>query len=381
MPGGPLDTKGERTPLAAAGHGRNLHTLGLGTTTVCLSVGLINFNRYLMEQSRFPYAVPLVLIHMAFCSTLAVALRLVRPSLYPSLTDPVKCVTLDRQFFACGVLPIGAVFAASLVLSNLAYNKLSVAFLQMLKESNIVFVYALSLVVALEAFSWQHVQVIIFAIFAASLTIKGELHFSMSGFLIQLASMLCECVRIVLQSLLLSGRRLDPMSYVLIVSPVCFLLLGGLVALLLLLPRGLTGPGFALPSGDTLWAFAPLLLANCCVAFALNLSISGLLKYTSATSYIFVGVLKDIVAVLVSVLLLGEAVSRLQALSFALQICTVVVWSLMRAQPQHFDRGLLAGLAAVARGAVAPGRGASGATAGAEDAPEAAAGARQSKAV
>jgi len=347
-----MATKDERTPLtqqpaaslpSAPSAGR---TLAYGLMTICFSVSLINFNNYLMTEGRFPYALPLVLLQMAFCSSFAIVLRYVQPSLFPALTDPIKRVPIDKDFVVSGVLPIGAAFSASLVLTNLAYEKLSVSFLQMLKECNIIIVYAFSLVAALEIFSWRHVQVILFAMVAASLTISGELHFSMDGFMIQVSSMVCECLRIVLQSVLLSGKKLDALSYVLVVSPVCFVFLGGLWLLLLALPAGALGTGLALPSWAILHEYAPLLLGNCCLAFSLNVSIALLIKNTSAVSYIFCGVLKDIVAVLVSVVVLHESISPVQCVSFSMQIFAVVVWSLLKSKPENFEQGLISGVGA-----------------------------------
>mmetsp|Transcript_100126 Transcript_100126/g.258800 ORF Transcript_100126/g.258800 Transcript_100126/m.258800 type:complete len:386 (-) Transcript_100126:103-1260(-) len=345
-----MAAKDERTPLAPAASDASASrkdlwkTLGFGFTTILCSVGLINFNSYLMADGRFPYAAPLVLMHMAFCSTFALVLRFLQPSLYPALTDPHKRVPIDADFLLRGVLPIGAVFSASLVLTNLAYNKLSVAFLQMLKECNIILVYAFSLIATLEMFSWRHVQVIFFAMVAASLTITGELNFVWDGFCIQVSSMVCECLRIVLQSVLLSGKKLDALSYVLVVSPVCFLLLGSLMLLLVLLPPGALGAGLALPTAAKLQEFAPLLAANCALAFALNVSIALLIKNTSAVSYIFCGVLKDILAVLVSVVILHESISPMQCVSFSMQILAVVVWSLLKSKPENFENGLLVGV-------------------------------------
>lgn len=356
MPGAPT----ERTPLALAAPldlqvlERLLSPQGLKTgflvcITITLSVGLINFNSYLMKD-RFPFAVPLVLIQMAFCTTFASLLLHMRPSLFPSLTDPAQKVHIDLPFLVRGALPIGAVFATSLVLSNLAYAHLSVAFLQMMKEGNIVVVYGLSLVASLETFSWRHVQVIIFAIFAASLTVRGELAFSLVGFIIQLCSGISEAGRIVLQSLLLSGRKVDPLSYVLLISPICFTLLGLFMLLLLLLPAGIAGPGLAIPSAAAVWSWLPLLLANSMIAFALNVSIACVIKNTSPTSYIFVGVVKDIVAIVVSVFVLKELVSSLQVVSFTLQIGSVIVWSLLKMHPEKFEHGILPGLQQVFAG-------------------------------
>jgi len=322
---------------------QSLKTVLLACSTITFSVGLINFNNYLMD-GRFPYAVPLTCFQQAFCTALAAMLFGLQPAWFPSLTDPVQKVVVDVKFVATGALPIGALFATSLVLTNLAYEHLSVAFLQMLKESNIVLVYLFSLLAYMEVFSWRHVQVILFAIFAASLTIKGELNFSMVGFLIQLAGGICECARIVLQGVLLSGKKVDAMSYVLLVSPVACSLLFACLLTLMVLPAGIGGPGLTVPPAAVFWEWLPTLLCNSLVAFGLNVNIALMIKNTSPTSYIFVGVVKDVVAILVSIVVLKELVSTLQFISFSLQIGTVIVWSLLKMHPQKFERGMLHGL-------------------------------------
>lgn len=321
-----------------------LKTLLLATTTISLSIGLISFNSYLMKEGRFPYAAPLVLIHMMFCSIAAGLLRLVLPSLFPSLTCPDKRVVIDGEFVLTGILPIAIAFATSLVLSNMAYHELSVSFLQMMKESGIIFVYMFSLIAGSESFSWKHVQVIVFAIFAASLTIKGEMHFQFRGLVMQMTSTLSECMRIVLQSILLSGRKLDALSYVLLVAPICTLLLGVTIWMMRMAPDGLLGPSMELPPAAKLWQFGPLLIANCTVAFILNVSIAQLIKATSAMSYIFVGVVKDVCAVIVSIIALKNEVSPLQCLSFTLQASAVIVWSLLKMEPLAFQDGICIGL-------------------------------------
>jgi len=347
------DEKTEETPLVA-GDGESakgerdvMRTVGLATAVITFSVGLINFNRYLMQDTRFPYAAPLVLIHMGFISTFSSVLLVLRPSLFPALTDPDQRVPLDQQFFLRGALPIGACFSASLILANLAYKHLSMAFLQMLKESGIITVYGFSLLAGLESFSFRHLQIISMALLGASLTVKGELNFVMTGFLIQMSSQLCECARIVLQSNALSGRKLDALSYVLLICPVCFVLLGLLMGLLAFLPAGSLGAGLLLPSWDVLMAWAPVLLLNCFVAFGLNVSIALLIKHTSAMTYIFCGVLKDVIAVMVGVLLVGEEVTHLQIVAFCIQVASVAAWSSFKSRPGYFEDGLAFGLTRV----------------------------------
>merc|ERR1719310_18173 len=78
----------------------------LGVGYVVCSAGLIAYNKFLMNTERFPYAICLVLIHAVFCSMCAGILYLVKPSLFPSLSDPAKKVDIDSSLILKGALPI-----------------------------------------------------------------------------------------------------------------------------------------------------------------------------------------------------------------------------------------------------------------------------------
>merc|ERR1740117_191907 len=151
-----------------------------------LSAALINYNKYLMDDSsRFPFAAYLVVCHMASGMLLTSLLRAVVPSLFASLEDEDKRSQIGWNYVLKKVLPIAIFFAASLVLSNTAYLYASVAYLQMLKEANVILVYVFSLAVGLELFVWRNVYILVFILFCTALTVKGELNFSLRGTLIQ----------------------------------------------------------------------------------------------------------------------------------------------------------------------------------------------------
>ena len=69
-------------------------TLGLGAIYVATSSGLIAFNKYLMTEDKFPFAIALVLGHMSMSFICALLCYLVAPSLFPSLQDRV-CLTRE----------------------------------------------------------------------------------------------------------------------------------------------------------------------------------------------------------------------------------------------------------------------------------------------
>lgn len=318
---------------------------------VCFSVSLIHLNNFLMQETRFPYAVPLVWFHMTFCSTVSFLLFQFFPSFFPAISDPLQKVAIDQTYIVKGCLPIAVVFTAALVLTNLAYTHLSVAFLQMIKETNIIWVYIFSLVVGFEVFGWPQVQCLMLAAAGMVVTVRGEMHFVMIGFLMQFAAILLECVRIILQGLLLSdtggGRKLDPLSYVLLITPICTVLLTLLLVVTVMLPPGVAGLGLALPSYAEVVYWLPWLIGDAAVAFCLNVSIAAIIKRTSPMSYIFCQLMKDMVAVGVGVVFVGEEVSHLQFIGFLVQISAIVFWSLLKNFPDKFKTGLVDGLASL----------------------------------
>lgn len=315
----------------------------LALSYVAVSAGMISFNKYLMHKDRFPFAVVLVVLHMAFCSAFTILLYFLRPSMFPSLTDPQKKVTIDAGIICKGALPIAVLFSTQLVLSNTAYLHSSVAFLQMMKEANLVFVYALSLFAVLERFSWRNFWILCGVILATALTIHGEVRFSWKGFAIQATSQFFESVKIVLQAMLLTagGRKLDAFTYVLLVAPLCLIMLCFAWGMLVYVSPSNT---FATPAWDDFSVWWKVLFANSFLAFTLNVVIALFVKNSSAIAFILAGILKDALIVAAGTLMFHEIVTIIQAIGFTAQLLLILVWSLIKIHPEKFEHGIFAGL-------------------------------------
>jgi len=313
---------------------------------IMFSVSLINFNNWLMKRDRFPHALLIVLIQMCFCTLLSLLLLMLKPSLFPSLTDPDTKIGLDRYFVLKSVLPIAVVFAASINLSNMVYAHLGLAFIQMIKETNVIWVYILSIICALERLSMRACQVICIALVAMALTLKGQMHFELLGFVIAITAVLCDAGRVVLQSVLLYGKRLDPLSYVLLISPSCGVLVMCTILVIMTVPSEVVGPDLALPTISEVVHWAPWLVADSMLAFSLNISISMVIQDNGPLTYIMCGIMKDVVAVGVSITILHESVSILSGFGFVLQLFAVLTWFLLKADPDKFKSGIVSGLMA-----------------------------------
>jgi len=305
----------------------------LGGLYVLCSAATITFNKYLMRADRFPFPLCLSIFHMLYSSIASLSLFVVKPSIFPALATPAQRASLlghseSRRLLLHKVLPIGAFFSLQLVLSNSAYLDLSVAFMQMMKMSNVVIVYALSLCVALERFSYDRVAVLVALLLATAMTVEGEAHFSIQGFLSQGISQVFGCLVLIQQGLLLSGsnRKLDALSYTLLVSPVClcFLLTACLPGFVL------QGSFFQLPKFSDIIGWGPLLVLNGSMAFALNLSMAIFVHHTSPMALTLAGLVKDAAVVVSGAVLLHEVVGRSQKLGFFLQLCLIFQWSRLK---------------------------------------------------
>merc|ERR1712194_701516 len=123
-------------------------------------------------------------------------------------------------------LPLACLFAVSLYGANQAYLYSDVAFLQFMKEGNIILMFLLSCAVGLQTLNRTRLAVIMWILAGSAICVTQDLKFVMVGFLFQLLSGVAECGRAVMGEVVLSGNsmKLDPLTYTLCVSPLCFVL-------------------------------------------------------------------------------------------------------------------------------------------------------------
>merc|ERR1740123_938848 len=171
-----------------------------------------------MHKDIFPFSLALSAIHMIVSTVLCGLLYAVKPSMFPAM-DKVRDQRLElTKWF----IPIGACFAVMLYGSNQAYMYCSVALLQFMKEANVMIVFLISCAVGLQSLGRVRVALIVWVITSASVSVSGDIRFSLVGIAFQAFSQVAECARIVLGEFVLSGRKFDPLSYTFFVAPTCF---------------------------------------------------------------------------------------------------------------------------------------------------------------
>jgi hypothetical protein len=290
-----------------------------------------------MLPGHFPYPLTLTTNHMLTSWLLANLLRVGCPSAFPALQK------IEVTWWFClKFVPIGVAFALAIVCGNAAYQYLSVSFLQMMKQSNIVVIYTLSVLAGLEALRRCSVVLLLGTLCGTMIAIHGELHFLLAGFLLQLVSTLSEAVKVITQGILMSGSyKLDPMTMVLFMAPSCLLA----NAIPFILHEG--------PRIDEIFGqfkmHLPFILTNACLAFVLNLIVAQCIKQLSPVGYLLCGIVKDVCIIVSSTWLLGDSLTTQQVVGFSIALTGVATYSLYKQNQDCFADDSLRGFVKVAQ--------------------------------
>ncbi|KAF8137371.1 TPT-domain-containing protein [Boletus edulis] len=280
---------------------------------IILSSAVILYNNHVYNTYEFRYPVFLVTWHLTFA---AIGTRVLQRT--TSLLDGIKDVHMSQAMFFRSILPIGLLFSGSLILSNTAYLYLSIAYIQMLKAFTPVAILLISWISRTKEPNRTLALIICMISSGVALASHGELHFNLTGFLVQAAAVAFEASRLVMIEILLHGFKMDPLVSLHYYAPVCA------VINLLVLPftEGLA-PFYEIAAGKISWG---ILLSNASVAFLLNVAAVFLVGAGSGLVLTLAGVFKDILLIAGSVLLFGAPITPLQIFGYSIALCGLILY-------------------------------------------------------
>ncbi|GMK58339.1 hypothetical protein CspeluHIS016_0503710 [Cutaneotrichosporon spelunceum] len=275
------------------------------------SISVILYNKYVFTNLNFPYPVFLTTWHLFFS---AIATRVLQRT--TTLVDGAKDIEMTRERWMKTILPIGALFSGSLILSNYAYLTLSVSFIQMLKAFNPVAILLISFAFKLQDPNSRLMAIVLMISVGCALAAYGEVNFEMFGFICQCAAIVFEASRLVMIQILLHGLKMDPIVSLHYYAPVCA------VINLFVMPfiEGLA-PLYNLHRVGIL-----VLLSNAGIAFALNVAAVFLISVGSGLILTLAGVLKDILLISGSVIAFGSEITALQVFGYAIALGGLVTF-------------------------------------------------------
>merc|ERR1719210_1335354 len=121
---------------------------------------MIRYNKFLMQKEHFPYSMPLTFIHILFSLTFCTLFYWLSPDSLPGMAS-----TVGRRWTVCRwFVPIGLCFAIALFTSNEAYTYCNVAFLQFMKEGNVMISFLISCAVGLQVLDRSRLAIILFVV-------------------------------------------------------------------------------------------------------------------------------------------------------------------------------------------------------------------------
>lgn len=278
-----------------------------------LGIFLIFFNKFIFLPAAagfdFPYTVFLMWWH-AVCGTISThILRLARPDMLPAVREQ----KLDAKLYLVNIFPIAGLQAAALAFGNTAYLYISVAYIQMVKNTTSAFVFMFSILLGLEKGTFSTTFAVVMVSIGLLLTTAGEMDFSVLGFILQMAGTMSDSLRLALTKIVLSSShavKLDPMSALYYSSPT--------VVLMLSVPMYIFD--FRRMTIEKLWSMKFVLLTNAVVAFGLNMTSMFFMKRCGATTYALTGVVKDVALILLCCVLFGHQMGPLQFLGFVISL-------------------------------------------------------------
>ncbi|KAK3899928.1 triose-phosphate transporter family-domain-containing protein [Staphylotrichum tortipilum] len=295
---------------------RGVHAIFYIASWIFFSNLTILFNKWMIDGRGFRYPVILTCWHLIFAT---VATQILART--TKLLDGRKNVKMTGRTYLRAIVPIGLLYSASLVCSNMVYLYLSVAFIQMLKAAAPVAVLLTSWAWGVEEPSLKRFLNILLIVAGVGLASFGEIDFSMTGFLFQLGGIVFEAMRLVMIQVLLSGdtQKMDPLVSLYYYAPVC-------AVMNVIIAIGSEANSFN--PADLAKAGYGLLLLNAMVAFMLNVSSVFLIGKTSGLVMTLTGILKNILLVIISVMIWHTSISWLQFLGYTIALAGLVYYSI-----------------------------------------------------
>lgn len=299
----------------------------------------ILLNKWCFTTGGFPFPVTLTAMHMGTCFAVFGAMswlpKGVRTRIMPDVDTPIPW-----GVYCKGFLPAALLMTMSLGLANVALLHASVIFIQLIKPLTVV-------ITSLAAFSWglevptvTHLVVVSVVAFGVIVAAFGGAEFSLIGLLCQLSASTCEGMRlIVLQGVMQTDLRLDPVTTVYRFAP--------LAGLILCFVSFLFEEPLDLASVHCPW----MILLNCLSAVLLNILIALVISRTSAVVSVLAGITKDIGTIAVSSSLFARPITKTDLIGYGFSLSGICMYKVYKDRlPLFIKEGFFGGFREVIRG-------------------------------
>ncbi len=281
-------------------------------------------NKILFDLLKIEIPLLSTFIHFSVTSFALFGLRAAWPDLIPS-------VSISRSEFLRSVLPVAITTALDVGLSNMAYSRLPVSIITVLKSSAVVFIYTAALIFGVERFNWKISLTCVVIASSVALATPGstgeevvDSGFVSGVFMICVAVIALSIRWVLVQSL---TKRFTPLQLVFLIQPTSALVLLPFAALL-----ELNAKLFALADSNSLWLPVLLVFGSALIAMTLLTTEYKIVHDTSSLTLAIAGIGKELVTLMLSVVLFGESFNLRQIIAVCVSIIGIFVYALLRSR-------------------------------------------------
>ncbi|CAG8402516.1 unnamed protein product [Penicillium salamii] len=281
---------------------------------IFLSSFLIHFNRYILIA--FPFPTTLTAWHLTVS---ALGTRLLAKT--TGLINPVQAPM--GKLYGVYFIPISISFSMNIILNNVAYMYLSVAFIQMFKSLGPVVVLLSGWAAGLYTLTPSLLAIVCAICIGILISCYGEVRLHGLGLLIQSGALIFEAIRLIMTEQLLSSQKFcfTPLLSLYYLSPLCA---GFCWVISLATERNaLTGEHMR---EVNVW----LLFSNGIVAFLLNIAAVFFISKSSSLSLALCGGPKAMMTIAASVWLWQDAVTLPQVGGFFLALLGLFFYNIIQ---------------------------------------------------
>ncbi|KAL8951942.1 MAG: hypothetical protein Q9222_002126 [Ikaeria aurantiellina] len=308
----PMTTADDKT--SAPKDGNSIHAAFYVAAWMTLSCVLIVFNKWILDQAKYP--ILLTFYHMALAT--ATTQTLARTT---NILDSRHSVQMTPKLYMTAIVPIGVLFSLSLVFSNLPYLYLSVAFIQMLKGTAPIAVFLALWSLRLDSPTLSRLLTLCVIVCGIGLASFGEIKFQITGFVFQMSAVVFEAYRLALIQKLLSNKKykMDPLVSLYYFAPCC----AGMISIMGLSKEWRNLDWHTVQAaGIWLWA------SNGIVAMGLNVAGVLLIGKTSSLVLTLCGVLKGLIIIGTSIVIWDTVVTPTQFVGNGIAMAGLVYYNL-----------------------------------------------------
>jgi solute carrier family 35, member C2 len=289
---------------------------------------LVSSNKVLFDVLGLSIPLLVTFIHFSLTSFLMVIIQKKYPESFGS-------ITVSREEFVRWMIPVAVCTAGDVGLSNMAYSRLPISVMTILKSSAPVCIYITAVLFGIEKFRWKTASICLVIATSVGFAIPGTYKSSsekeyeyVTGIVLVAIAVVCLALRWVFVQTL--TRRYSPHQLLYLIQPTSALILLPF-ALVIDCDRQLVTKILSHSVSDQVLPIV-LILGSSLAAIALLFLEYKIVHHTTSLTLSVAGIGKEILTLFLSALVFDESFTTRQIIAISVSIVGILVYTVLRSR-------------------------------------------------